>query len=83
MLEFLEPFGQPTDCLGILGDDLCIKLCFGVYEAENDHGIRFFKVEPMCVEWAAHGQPTVMFLGVLKNSLGWLELDQNVHVWCV
>ena len=76
-MEFLEPFGQSTDYLSILGDDLCIKLCFGVYEAGNGHGIRFLKVEPMCVEWAAHGQPTVLFLGLLKNSPGWLELDQK------
>ena len=50
---------------------------FGVHEAENGHGIRFHKVEPMCVEWAAHGQPIVLFLGLLKNSPGWLELDQK------
>ena len=28
-------------------------------------------------EWAAHGQPTVLFLGLLKTVPGWLELDQK------
>ena len=54
-------FGQSTDYLGNLCDDLCIKLCFGVYEAENGYGIWFRKVEPMLGEWVAHGQPTVLF----------------------
>ena len=49
------------DCLGILGDDLCIKLRFGVYEAGNGNGIWFHKVEPTFGEWASHGQPTVLF----------------------
>ena len=48
-------FGQSTNCLGNLCDNLCIKLCFGVYEAENDHGFWFHEVEPMLGEWAAHG----------------------------
>ena len=30
-------FGQSTDCLGDLCDNLCIKLCFGVYEVGNVH----------------------------------------------
>ena len=34
-------FGQPMDCLGNLCDNLCIKLCFGVYEAGNGHGFLF------------------------------------------
>ena len=28
-------------------------------------------------EWVAHGQPTVLFLGLLKTVPGWLELDQK------
>ena len=56
------------DCLGALGHNLYNKLCFGVHEARNGHGIRLHKVESMCVEWAAHGQPTVLFLGLLKKS---------------
>ena len=54
-------FGQSTDCLGNLHDNLCNKLCFDVYEAGNGHSFRFHKVEPMFDEWAAHGQPTVRF----------------------
>ena len=55
--------------MGALFDELYNKLCFGVYKARNGHGIRFHKVEPMCVEWASHGQPTVLFLGLLKTVL--------------
>ena len=40
------------DCLGCLCCDLCIKSCFGVYEAENGHGFRVHKVEPMLGEWS-------------------------------
>ena len=41
------------------------QIVFGVHEAGNGYGIRFQKVEPMCAEWAVHGQPTAMFLGLL------------------
>ena len=58
---FRALLGQSTACLGNLCDNLCIKLCFGVYEAGNDYGFRFYKVEPMFDEWAAHGQPTSRF----------------------
>ena len=68
------------DCLGNLCDNLCIKLCFGVYEVGNGHGFRFHKVKPMYDEWAAHGQPTAWF-GTAKNSLDLHRLDQNVHVF--
>ena len=44
---FWRWFGQSTDCLVILGVDLCIKSCFDVYEAENDHEFQVHKVEPM------------------------------------
>ena len=54
-------FRQSTDCLGALCDNLCIKLCFGVYEAVNDHEFRFHKVKSMRDEWAAHRQPTARF----------------------
>ena len=30
-------FGQSTDYLSDLCDNLCNKLCFGVYEVENGH----------------------------------------------
>ena len=70
------------DCLGALGHNLYNKLCFGVHEAGNDHGIRFHKVEPMCVQWAAHGRPTVLFLGLLKTVPVGLNWTKNVHVWC-
>ena len=69
-------FGQSTNCLGSLWCNLCNKLCFGVYEAGNGHGIRFHKVEPMFAEWVAHGQPTVLFWAC-KTSPGLYELDQK------
>ena len=44
--------------------DVCVVICeincVGVHEAGNDHSIRFHKVEPMCAEWAVHGQPTAL-----------------------
>ena len=54
-------FGQSTDCLGRLCWNLFNKLCCGVHEARNGHGFRVHKVKPMLGEWAAHGQPTVLF----------------------
>ena len=65
------------DCLGALGHNLYNKLCCGMYEAGNGHGIR------RSVEWAAHGQPTVLFLGLLKTVPVGLNWTKNVHVWCV
>ena len=61
-------FGQSTDCLGDLCDNLCIKLCFDVYETGNGHGFRFHKVEPMFDEWAAHGQLTTRLWDCEKQS---------------
>ena len=49
------------DCLGTLGHNLYNKLGFDVYGVGNGYGIQFHKVEPICGEWAAHGQPTVLF----------------------
>ena len=48
-----------------------------MYEAGNDHGNQFQKVEQMFDEWATHGQPTCSVLRLLKTvpSLG--ELDQK------
>ena len=71
------------DCLGALGQNLYNKLCYGVHEVGNDHEIWFHNVEPMCVEWAAQGQPTVLFLGLLKTVPVCLNWTKNVHVWCV
>ena len=48
-----------------------------MYEAWNGHGIGLHKVELMCGEWAAHGQPFVMFWGLLKIVSGLRELDKN------
>ena len=59
---------QCMDCLGSFWCNLCNKLCFCVYETENDHGMWFRKEEPMSDEWAAHGQPTCSVLGLLKQS---------------
>ena len=47
-----------------------------MYEVENGHGNRFQKVEQIFDEWAAHGQPTVLFWGC-KNSPGLYELNQK------
>ena len=49
------------DSLRALGHNLFNKLCCSVHEAGNGHGIRVHKVEPMLGEWAARGQPTVLF----------------------
>ena len=48
-----------------------------MYEAEKGHGNQFQKVEQMFDEWAAHGQPTCFFLGLLKTVPGLCELDQK------
>ena len=62
MLEYFEPV------LGSIGTVsgggviiYTINCVFFVYEAENGHGIRFHKVEPMFGEWATHEQPTALF----------------------
>ena len=50
---------------------------FGVYEAENGHGIGLHKVEPMCGEWAVRVCfETVKTVPVCGN---WTK---NVHVLC-
>ena len=69
-------FAQFRGCFGWLCDNLCNKLWFGCFWAENGHGFRFHKVEPMLGEWAAHGQPTAR-LGTIKNSLGLLSWAGN------
>ena len=61
------------DCLGALGHNLYNKLCFGVHEAGNGHGIRFHFV-------CGVGYPRInhcSLFGTVKNSPGWLELDQK------
>ena len=71
---FWSRFVQSTDCLGSLWCNLCNKLCFGVYEVENGHGIWFRKEEPMWDEWAVF-------------ALFWdcfcMKWTKNVHEWCV
>ena len=47
-----------------------------MYEAGNGHGIRFHKVEQMCGEWAAHGQPTILFWDCFYSP-GLYELDKK------
>ena len=64
------------DCLGGLCDNLCNKLCFGCYWAENDHGFRFHKFEPILGERAVHGQPTAC-LGTVKDNPGFLDQTKN------
>ena len=58
-----------TDCYWYMCYNLCNKLWFWCCWAENGHGFRFHKVEPMLGERAAHGQPTAQF-GTVKNSPG-------------
>ena len=68
-------FGQFRGCFEWLYDNLCNKLWFRCFWAENGHGFSFHKVEPMLGKWAANGQPTAR-LGTVKNSpglLGWAE----------
>ena len=48
-----------------------------MYEKGNGNEIRFHKVEPMLGEWDAHGQPTVMFLGLLKSVPVLRELEKK------
>ena len=48
---FLDSPWQCTDCLSILGVDLCNKSCFDVYEVGNGHGFWVHKVEPMLGVW--------------------------------
>ena len=43
------------NCLSGLCDNLCNKLWFWCCWAENGHGFRFHKVEPMLGERAVHG----------------------------
>ena len=75
-------FVQSTDCLGSLWYNLCIKLCFGVYEAGNDHEIWFRKEEPILDEWAAHGQPTCSVFGTVKTVPFFMKWTKKVHVLC-
>ena len=69
-------FGQSTDCLGGLCDNLCNKLWFWCYCTGNGHGFWFHKVEPMLGERATHGQPTAR-LGTVKNSPDLLDWTEN------
>ena len=48
-----------------------------MYEAGNGYGIRFHQERLTFSEWAAHGQPTVLFSGQLKTVPGLCELDQK------
>ena len=59
------------DCLGTLGHDLYNKLCFGVYEAGNGHGIWFLKGEQMFDEYHPRTAHLVCFVTV-KNSPGFV-----------
>ena len=65
------------ELFGLLVYNLCYKLYYGVHKARNGYGIRFHIVEPICVEWAVHGQPTALLFRIVINSPGWLELDKN------
>ena len=61
--------------LGSLGTDYGL-LWFWCCWAENGHGLRFHRVEPMLGERASHGQPTAQF-GTVKNSHGLLDWTEN------
>ena len=62
--------------MGGLYDNLCNKLWFGCFWAENGLGFQFHKVEPILGEWATHRQPTAR-LGTVKNSPGLLGWTKN------
>ena len=72
-------FGQSTGCLGNLWCNLCNKLCFGVYEAGNGHGIRFHKVDPMFGEWAAYD---CSVLGLLKTVPICMNWTKTINLLC-
>ena len=71
--KFGTRFGQSTDCLGGLFY-ICVfclmlnnmQFVFGVYEAGNDHGCWFHKVEPMLGEGLPTDSP-LLRLGLLKT----------------
>ena len=58
-----------------------INYGLGVVGLEMAMDSRFYKVEPMLGEKAAHGQPTAR-LGTVKNSSGLLVEPKMVHVCC-
>ena len=66
-----------VDCLGALDDNLFHKLCCGVHEAGNGHGIQVHKVEPIVDRWAVRGHATCSVLGLLKTVPGLCEMDQK------
>ena len=57
------------DCLGTLGHDLYNELCFGVYETENGHGIRFHRWSRNLVSGLPRDSLLLCF-GTIKNSPG-------------
>ena len=59
--------------------NLCNRLWFDCFWAENDYGFRFHKVEPLLGERAVHGQPIAQF-GTVKNSPDLHDWTTNVHV---
>ena len=61
--------GLIMECYWSMCYNLCNKLWFECFWAENGHALWFHKVEPMLEEWVAHGQPTAQF-GTVKNSPG-------------
>ena len=63
MRKFFEPIWAVRDN----------KLCFGELETGNGYGIRFHQEELTFGEWAAHEQPIVLFLGLLKTIPGLCE----------
>ena len=55
------------------------QIVFGVHEAGNVHGIRFYKVELMCAKWAV-----CSVFGTVINSPSWLEIyPKRPCVWCL
>ena len=62
--------------------NLCNKLWFGCCWAENGHGFRFHKVEPMLGERAAYRQPTIQF-GTVKNSPSLHDWTKKKNCPCV
>ena len=71
MWKFLEPFGQSTDCLGILGDDLCITLYLVCMRPEMAMDFELTKWDRDWVSGLPMDNP-LFYFGTVKNSLGFM-----------
>ena len=54
-----------------------------MHEAGNGYGILFHKGEPICGEWATHGEPTVLGLYELDQKCPWHKIVEVNALSCV